>query len=75
MTATPEEEGCKHCNRLAYSVASLAKAVDVSGRQIYNHIERGDLSPKFSGRKAIIPVKEAVRFVDELPDEDLGPLS
>ncbi len=60
--------------RLTYTVAELAEAVRVSDQQIYNHIKRGDLTPRYSGRKALIPVEEARRFVAELPDEDLGPL-
>lgn len=61
--------------RLGYSVAELAGLVGLSDQQIYNHIKRGDISPKYSGRKAIIPVAEAQRFFDDLPDEDLGPLA
>lgn len=61
--------------RLAYTVPQLAVAVGLSDQQLYNHIKRGDLTPKYSGRKAIIPVDEARRFVKDLPDEDLGPLS
>lgn len=60
--------------RLAYTVQQLAQALGLSDQQIYNHIERGDLTPKYSGTKQIIPVREAQRFVDALPDENLGPL-
>lgn len=62
-------------DRLAYSVPELAKLTGLSDQQIYNHIDRGDLSPKFSGRKRIIPVDEAKRFIAELPDENVGPLA
>ena len=61
--------------RLAYTVPQLAEALGLSDQQIYNHIARGDLTPKYSGRKRIIPVAEAQRFMAELPDEDLGPLT
>lgn len=61
--------------RLAYSVPELAKLMGLSDEQIYRHIARGDLTPKFSGRKRIIPVAEAQRFIAELPDEDEGPLA
>lgn len=64
----------KQVERLSYTVPQLAEAVGVSDQQIYNHIKAGDLSPKYSGTKALIPVKEAQRFIDELPDENLGPL-
>lgn len=60
--------------RLAYSVPEFAELVGLSDEQIYKHIARGDLTPKFSGRKRIIPVAEAERFIAELPDEDQGPL-
>lgn len=60
--------------RLAYSVPELAALTGLSSRQIDKHIDRGDLTAKFSGTKRIIPVDEAHRFVRELPDEDRGPL-
>lgn len=60
--------------RLAYTVPQLAEAVGVSDQQIYNHIKAGDLTPKYSGTKALIPVDEARRFIAELPDENRGPL-
>lgn len=59
---------------LAYSVPALASALGISDRQLYKHIDRGDLTPKFSGTKKIIPVEEARRFLAALPDEDLGVL-
>lgn len=61
--------------RLAYTVPQLAKALGLSDQQIYNHIKAGDLTPKYSGTKQIIPVAEAQRFINELPDENLGPLA
>lgn len=60
---------------LAYSVPDLAKALGISDRQLYKHIDRGDLTAKYSGAKKIIPVSEARRFLEELPDEDLGALA
>lgn len=62
-------------NRLSYSVAELAAALGISARQMYKHIERRDLTPVFSGTKAIIPVAEARRFLADLPDEDRGSLT
>lgn len=59
---------------LAYSVPDLAKALGISDRQLYKHIDRGDLTAKYSGAKKIIPVAEAKRFLAELPDEDMGAL-
>lgn len=61
-------------DRLAYSVAELAQAVGVSDRQMYKHLDRRDITPVFSGTKAIIPVAEAERFLRDLPDENRGPL-
>jgi hypothetical protein len=60
--------------RLAYSASELAGAIGISPRQMYNHIERRDVSPVYSGTKAIIPVAEAERFLASLPDANRGPL-
>lgn len=57
-----------------FSVAQLAAKCGVSTQQIYNHIAVGDISVVFSGRKKLIPVAEAERFRDSLPDEDRGAL-
>lgn len=65
--------GSSSC-RLAYSASELASALGISSRQIYKHIERRDLTPVYSGTKAVIPVAEAERFLRELPDEIPGPL-
>lgn len=59
---------------LAYSVPQLAAALGISDRQLYKHIDRGDLTVKFSGTKKIVPAAEARRFLAELPDEDIGVL-
>jgi hypothetical protein len=61
--------------RLAFTVTELAYAVGLSDQQIYNHLRRGDLTARYSGTKALIPVEEALRFVRDLPDENYGPLS
>jgi hypothetical protein len=71
---TDVEKSAPDVPRLAYTVAELAAAIGVSDQQIYNHIKRGDIKPKYSGKKTIIPVAEAQRFFDELPDEDYGAL-
>lgn len=67
--STPAQE------KLAYSVRELADATGLSDQQVYNHINRGDLTAKHSGTKKIILAAEARRFIDSLPDEDEGPLS
>lgn len=41
---------------------------------MYKHIENRDLTPVYSGTKAVIPVAEAERFLATLPDEGRGPL-
>ena len=64
----------KNDDQLAYSVPHFASLIDVSDQQVYNHIDRGDLTPVFSGKKKLISVDEARRFIRELPEEDLGPL-
>lgn len=60
--------------RLAYSASELASALGISSRQMYKHIENRDLTPLYSGTKAVIPVAEAERFLAALPDENRGPL-
>lgn len=60
--------------KLAYSVRELAEATGLSDQQIYNHINRGDITAKHSGTKKIILAAEAERFIAELPDEDRGAL-
>lgn len=64
----------KNDDQLAYSVQHLARITDLSDQQVYNHIERGDITPVYSGRKKLIPADEARRFIAELPDEDRGAL-
>lgn len=59
---------------LSYSIPQLAKITGLSTRQLDKHVDRGDLTVKFSGTKRIVPAPEAERFIAELPDEDLGPL-
>lgn len=72
--ATRVKKNTLPITRLTYTVAELAAATGLSDQQIYNHIERGDLSAKYSGTRRLITVAEAARFIEELPDEDLGPL-
>lgn len=61
-------------DRRAYSVPEFAVRVGLSTDQIHRHIERGDLTAKYSGSKKLIPVSEADAFIDRLDDEDLGGL-
>lgn len=60
--------------RLASSASELAAALGISSRQMYKHIEHRDVTPVYSGTKAVIPVAEAERFLAALPDEIRGPL-
>lgn len=60
--------------RLAYSASELAAAIGISARQMYKHIENRDVTPVYSGTKAVIPIAEAERFLAALPDENRGPL-
>lgn len=63
-------EAVSAANTLAFSVAQLATATGLSTRQIYKHIDRGDIVPKFSGTKKLVPTEEARRFIRELPEEE-----
>ncbi|MFK4789847.1 helix-turn-helix domain-containing protein [Microbacterium sp. ZW T5_56] len=60
--------------RLALTIAELAAAMGVSDDQLYKHVRNGDLTPRYSGTRMVVPMDEAIRFINELPDEDLGPL-
>lgn len=55
---------------LAFDIPRLSEVIGLSARQLYKHIERRDLTPKYSGRKRIVPVEEAKRFLKWLPDEE-----
>lgn len=59
---------------LSYSIPQLATLTGLSTRQLDKHVERGDLSVKYSGTKRVVIASEAERFITELPDEDRGPL-
>lgn len=61
-------------DRYAYSIPEFAARTGLSADQIYRHIDRGDLTAKYSGTKRLIPADEAKAFVPRLPDEDRGPL-
>lgn len=55
--------------KLAYSIPSLAEAVDLSVASIREAIDKGDLVPKYPNRKPVIPAAEAQRWLDSLPEE------
>lgn len=55
---------------LAFDIPRLSEVIGLSTRRLYQHIERRDLSAKYSGRKRIVPVEEARRFLRDLPDEE-----
>lgn len=58
--------------QLAYSIPSLAKAVDLSVTTIREGIDKNDLIvsyPTTSGRKPIITRKNAQAWLDNLPTE------
>jgi hypothetical protein len=55
--------------KLAYSIQSLAEAVEISVSAIRNEINDSKLAPKYYGRKPLIPSDEAIRWFNALPDE------
>ena len=55
--------------KLAYSIPSLAEAVDLSVASIREAIDKGDLIPVYPNRKPLIPIDEAKRWLDSLPQE------
>lgn len=54
---------------LGYSIQALADATHLSYETIRLAIQNNELAPKYSGRKAVIPVEEARRWLASLPDE------
>lgn len=56
-------------DKLAYSVQNLAAAADVSVMTINRAMRANKLSPRYIGRKPIIPVEEARRWLNSLPEE------
>lgn len=55
-------------NRLAYSVAEVARMAGCGRDTIYRAIREGYLKPKKLGRLTRIPADEAQRFINDLPD-------
>ena len=54
---------------LAYTIPEAALAVSVSTDTIRAAIRRGDLAPRYVGRKAIIPASELDAWLHALPSE------
>lgn len=55
--------------KLAYTKAELAVATGLSIDSVSDAMKRGDLVARYFGTKPIIPVKEAQRWVDSMPEE------
>jgi hypothetical protein len=56
-------------DKLAYSIANFAAAVDLSVSSIYYAIEDGELTPVYRGRKPLITREEGQRWLESLPAE------
>lgn len=56
----------QNSQKLAYSMREFCLAVSLSRSRVYELIEEGAISPAKCGRKVLIPVDEAKRFVDSL---------
>lgn len=56
----------QNTEKLAYSMREFCAAVSLSRSRVYELIEEGLLSPAKCGRKVLIPVDEAQRFVASL---------
>jgi hypothetical protein len=55
-------------DRLAYSVASLAEAADCDPSTIHRAISAGSLKARKLGRKTVVLRKDAMRWLEGLPD-------
>jgi hypothetical protein len=58
--------------RQAYTVKGMAEAYEVSVSYLRQDISKGNLRPKYLGRKPLIGIDEADRWFDSLPDERPG---
>lgn len=56
-------------DKLSYSVQNLAVATDLSVDSIQKAIKRSELVPSYFGSKPLIPVEEARRWLQSLPNE------
>lgn len=54
--------------KLAYSIQSLADATDLSYETVRQAVLNNDIAARFTGRKAVIPRDEAIRWLHSLPD-------
>jgi len=55
--------------QLAYSIPSLAKALDISVNGVRNEMRANRLIPVYFGRKPLFPVPEAQRWLESLPSQ------
>lgn len=56
-------------SKLSYSVQNLALATDLSVDSIQKAIKNSELIPSYFGSKPLIPVDEARRWLESLPNE------
>jgi excisionase family DNA binding protein len=56
--------------RLALSIEELCQSLGISRSQIYKLIAAGALQTRKVGRRTIIAMSEAHRFIDALPERD-----
>jgi hypothetical protein len=54
--------------RLAYSIQSLADACDLSYETVRQAVLNNEIAARYTGRKAVIPVEEARRWIASLSD-------
>ena len=64
MTSTPQTS---QPEKLAYSVKSLADALDVSPATVWRYLSEEKLQAVRSGHRTLILASEARRFVESLP--------
>lgn len=56
--------------KLSYSVRRLAELTDISKTELYNAINRGDLTPSYPTKHAVVLRDEAIRWLLSLPNEE-----
>lgn len=59
-------------DKLAYPLKEAAQAAAISLSQLRIEISKGEIVPRYVGRKPIVPASELQAWLDRLPTEPPG---
>jgi len=54
--------------KIAFTVEEFCTSVGIGRTKFYEEIKAGRIQAKKAGRKTLVPIAEAVAYVDRLPD-------